>query len=48
MGPNAMQRIADFIDRVLTRRDDVTIAAVHREVEGLAAAHPLYGQGVAA
>lgn len=48
MGPNAMQRIADFIDRVLTRRDDVTIAAVRREVEGLASAHPLYGQGVAA
>ncbi len=49
MGPAEMTRIAALIDRVLTRPDDEpTIEAVKRDVEELAAAFPLYGQGAGA
>ena len=44
MGVVEMERIASLIDRVLTARDDATVATVRREVEELAAAFPLYGQ----
>jgi glycine hydroxymethyltransferase len=45
MGPAEMEKIAALIDRVLTAPDDDTVAAVRRDVEELAAAFPLYGQG---
>jgi glycine hydroxymethyltransferase len=45
MGTVEMARIAGLIDRVLTAPNDDTIAAVRRDVEELAAAFPLYGQG---
>ena len=45
MGVVEMERIASLIDRVLTAPDDSTVATVRREVEDLAAAFPLYGQG---
>ena len=45
MGVVEMKRIASLIDRVLTAPDDSTVATVRREVEELAAAFPLYGQG---
>jgi glycine hydroxymethyltransferase len=48
MGMPEMHRIAGLIDRVLSSPDDSTISAVHRDVEELAAAFPLYGQGAAA
>jgi glycine hydroxymethyltransferase len=48
MGTIEMARIAGLIDRVLTAPDDATIAAVRRDVEELAAAFPLYGQGARA
>jgi glycine hydroxymethyltransferase len=42
MGPGEMTRIAELIDRALTRRDDATLGAVRAEVEELAAQFPLY------
>jgi glycine hydroxymethyltransferase len=48
MGTVEMERIAGLIDRVLTTPDDATVAAVRRDVEELAAAFPLYGQGAGA
>ena len=46
MGTVEMERIAGLIDRVLTSPgDDETVATVRQEVEELAAAFPLYGQG---
>ena len=48
MGPAEMERIAGLIDRVLTAPEDSTVAAVRRDVEELAAAFPLYGQGAGA
>jgi glycine hydroxymethyltransferase len=48
MGPVEMVRIAGLIDRVLTAPEDATISAVRRDVEELAAAFPLYGQGARA
>jgi glycine hydroxymethyltransferase len=48
MGTAEMERIAVLIDRVLTSPDEATITAVRRQVEELAAAFPLYGQGAGA
>ena len=42
MGPGEMTRIAELIDRALTRQDDATLGAVRAEVEELAAQFPLY------
>jgi glycine hydroxymethyltransferase len=48
MGPAEMERIAGLIDRVLTTPEEGTVAQVRRDVEELAAAFPLYGQGAGA
>jgi glycine hydroxymethyltransferase len=48
MGPAEMERIAVLIDRVLTSPNETTMTAVRRQVEELAAAFPLYGQGAGA
>ena len=37
-----MQRIAELIDRALTRPDEATLARVRQEVGELTAAFPLY------
>jgi glycine hydroxymethyltransferase len=42
MGESEMTRIAELIDRVLTRRDDATVDRVRGEVEELASGFPLY------
>ena len=42
MGVAEMRKVAELIDRVLTRPDDETIAKVHGEVLGLTSAYPLY------
>ncbi len=42
MGPDEMVRIAELIDRVLTRTDDDTVTRVKAEVEELASGFPLY------
>ena len=42
MGPSEMRRIAQLIDRVLTRRDENTLARVRGEVTELTAGFPLY------
>ena len=39
-----MDRVADLIDTVLTKRDDATVAKVKEEVRELADAFPLYGE----
>ncbi|MEO8030052.1 MAG: serine hydroxymethyltransferase [Gemmatimonadota bacterium] len=42
MGTSEMKRVAELIDRVLTRGDDETAARVRQEVEELTARFPLY------
>ena len=42
MGPAEMVRIAELIDRVLSRRDEATAANVRGEVEELTGGFPLY------
>ena len=42
MGTAEMRRVAELIDRVLTRPDEATLARVKSEVEDLASAFPLY------
>jgi glycine hydroxymethyltransferase len=42
MGATEMRRIAELIDEVLTRQDDVTVARVRHQVEELAGGFPLY------
>ena len=44
MGLAEMDRIAALIDRALTRADQASLEAVHREVQALAGAFPLYGR----
>ena len=44
MGPSEMDRIAELIDLVLTRRDDGTVARVRGLVEDLASGFPLYAK----
>ena len=47
MGPSEMDRIAELIDLVLTRRDDGTVARVRGMVEDLASGFPLYARAAA-
>jgi glycine hydroxymethyltransferase len=42
MGPGEMERIAELIDRALTRPDDATLARVREEVGELSSSFPLY------
>jgi glycine hydroxymethyltransferase len=42
MGPGEMERIAELIDRALTRPDEATLARVREEVEELSSSFPLY------
>jgi glycine hydroxymethyltransferase len=42
MGRGEMERVAELIDRALTRQDDATLARVREEVEALTSAFPLY------
>jgi glycine hydroxymethyltransferase len=42
MGPGEMGRIAELIDRALTRPDEATLARVREEVEELSSTFPLY------
>jgi glycine hydroxymethyltransferase len=43
-GAAEMERVAELIDTVLTKRDDATVARVKREVRGLADSFPLYAE----
>jgi glycine hydroxymethyltransferase len=43
-GVAEMDRVADLLDTVLTKRDDTTVATVKKEVRELADAFPLYGE----
>src|SRR6266850_2311741 len=43
-GVEEMERVAELIDTVLTKRDDATVAKVKKEVRELADAFPLYGE----
>jgi glycine hydroxymethyltransferase len=42
MGRGEMERVAELIDRALTRQDETTLARVREEVEELTSAFPLY------
>jgi glycine hydroxymethyltransferase len=42
LGVAEMRRVADLIDRALSRPDDETLSRVHAEVEELSSAFPLY------
>jgi glycine hydroxymethyltransferase len=42
MGTTEMKKVAELIDRVLTRLDEATLARVKSEVEDLTSAFPLY------
>ncbi len=39
-----MDRVAELIDTVLTKRDDATVARVKKDVRELADAFPLYAE----
>ena len=43
-GVAEMDRVADLIDTVLTKRDDATVLRIKKEVRELADAFPLYGE----
>jgi glycine hydroxymethyltransferase len=43
-GQGEMERVAELIDTVLTKRDDATVARIKKEVRELAGAFPLYAQ----
>ena len=43
-GVGEMDRVAELIDTVLTKRDDATVAKVKKDVRELADAFPLYGE----
>ncbi|HMG19324.1 MAG TPA: serine hydroxymethyltransferase [Gemmatimonadales bacterium] len=43
-GVAEMDRVADLIDTVLTKRDDATVARIKKEVRELADAFPLYAE----
>ncbi len=43
-GVTEMDRVADLIDTVLTKRDDATVARVKKDVRELADAFPLYAE----
>jgi glycine hydroxymethyltransferase len=42
MGPGEMERVAELIDRALTRPDEATLTRVREEVGDLSSAFPLY------
>jgi glycine hydroxymethyltransferase len=42
MGRGEMERVAELIDRALTRQDEATLARVREEVGELTASFPLY------
>jgi glycine hydroxymethyltransferase len=42
MGTGEMERVAELIDRALTRSDDATLARVREEVGELSSSFPLY------
>jgi len=42
MGPGEMERVAELIDRALTRPDEANLARVRAEVEELSSTFPLY------
>jgi glycine hydroxymethyltransferase len=48
MGTAEMERVAELIDRVLTRPDEATLTRVKTEVEDLTSAFPLYRPRMAA
>jgi glycine hydroxymethyltransferase len=48
MGTAEMERVAELIDRALTKQDEATLARVRAEVEDLTAAFPLYQPQAAA
>ena len=48
MGPGEMERIAELIDRALTRPDEATLARVREEVHELSSSFPLYQPKTAA
>jgi glycine/serine hydroxymethyltransferase len=41
-----MERVAELIDEVLTKRDEGTVGKVKREVRELVEEFPLYAKGV--
>jgi len=45
MGVAEMSRVAELIDRALSRPDETTLATVRSEVEELTSAFPLYASG---
>jgi glycine hydroxymethyltransferase len=45
-GVEEMDRVAELIDQVLTKRDDLTVQKVKREVRELVEEFPLYAKGV--
>jgi glycine/serine hydroxymethyltransferase len=48
MGTGEMTRVAELIDRALTRQDETTLTRVRAEVEELTSAFPLYQSKAAA
>jgi len=45
-GVEEMERVAELIDTVLTKRDEATVERVKREVRELVEEFPLYAKGV--
>ena len=45
-GVEEMERVAELIDTVLTKRDEATVAKVKQEVRELVEEFPLYAKGV--
>src|SRR5437660_12507921 len=45
-GVEEMERVAELIDQVLTKRDEATVAKVKQEVRVLVEEFPLYAKGV--
>ena len=45
-GVEEMERVAELIDEVLTKRDDVTVERVRGQVREMVEVFPLYAKGV--
>jgi len=45
-GVEEMERVAELIDEVLTKRDEATVARVKGQVREMAEEFPLYAKGV--
>jgi len=45
-GVQEMQRVAELIDEVLTKRDEATVERVKAQVREMAEEFPLYAKGV--